>query len=216
MFKMLKIITGLAAAAAICVTALYVFSNGHVRMETASSLTAYATGVPLDLPDAEVTVTEESGLSAEQEQSTPDSYLLPYPQTSSMFSDMDMQYAYLILQQGLDRSYLKNNAVLSLENGNEVVITCWSEGASYDITEGMADNETRLGEWEDAVNTLWELDAVLSRDIKETLGTDKSVTIRMVDDVNRNAVLLNITDGRIVYNLFRDGNNPKYEVFNGD
>lgn len=154
--------------------------------------------------------------SSPEEQQSPAQNLLPYPQTPSFFSDMDMQYAFLLIQQGLDRSYLKDNSQLMLTNGNEFVINCWSEGMGLDLTEALAENQTKLEAWQNAVDQLWNLDEILSRDIKETLGTDKSVTIQIVDDVHTKAVLLRIRDGKIEYDLFRDGTAPKYEVFGTD
>ena len=211
MRKALKMITACFSVLAVCITLLYVFGDGLLHMDT-SRLTALARSI--DLGAVQQDAETETVIEVEP-QAPPENYLLPYPQTPSMFSDMDMQYAYLILQQGLDRSFLSGNAVLSLENGKEFVISAWSKGSGYDITEGLADNETRLAEWENALNTLWELDAVLSRDIKETLGTDKSVTIQIVDENNKDAVLLKIKDGCIEYNLFRDGTSPDYEVYRG-
>ena len=210
MVKAMRFITGILCAAAVCAMVLYVFGSGQMRMDPAFTGTAHAEGVPKDPQLSEQDSVEASSV---QQQDTPENYLLPYPQAPSMFSDMDMQYAYLILQQGLEKSYLKDNAELSLENGNEFVIKCRSEGTGLDVTEGLADNQTRLAAWENAVNSLWELDAILSRDIKETLGTDKSVTIQIVDEFHPHVVLLKIKDGCIEFNLFRDGNSPKYEVY---
>ena len=208
----LKTITAIVCLAAFFVVFASVFGSGRMRVSASPSITAFARGVPLALPAAEESASLEEDAAAEE---SSEEYLLPYPQIPGMFSDMDMQYAYLILQQGLEKSFLKGNAVLSLENGNEFVIKCWSKGMGLDITEGLADNETRLQQWDDTVNMLWELDAVLSRDIKETLGTDKSVTFQIVDDVNPDAVLLKIKNGCIEYNLFRDGTSPEYEVYRG-
>ena len=208
MVKAMRFITGILCAAAVCAMVLYVFGSGQMRMDRALTGSAFAGNIRENPPLLE---TEAALTTPEQE--APESYLLPYPQAPSMFSDMDMQYAYLILQQGLKKSYLKDNAELSLENGNEFVIKCRSEGTGLDVTEGLADNQTRLAAWENAVNSLWELDAILSRDIKETLGTDKSVTIQIVDEFHPHVVLLKIKDGCIEFNLFRDGNSPKYEVY---
>lgn len=208
MRTVLKTITAIVCLVTMAAVCMSVFGSGRMRMSPTPAITAFARPIPLDLPPD-----PEPGIAAEQDAEPPEEYLLPYPQTPSMFSDMDMQYAYLILQQGLERSFLKDNAALSLENGNEFVIKCWSSGMGLDITEALADNENQLEAWQNAVDILWNLDTILSRDIQETLGTEKSVTIQIVDDVNPDAVLLKIKDGRIAYNLFRDGNSPKYEVY---
>ena len=213
MKNILKTITVPVSLAVICMAALYVFGGGSMRMDKSLSGKAFAHGVPLadPVPGADA----ETALSVPEEETPPEEYLLPYPQGSSMFPDMDTQYAYLIIRQGLEQSFLKDNAELSLENGNEFVIKTWSSGMGLEITEGMADHPGRLEAWDNAVNVLWEMDAFLARDIKETLGADKSVTFQIVDDVHPEAVLLKIKDGCIEYNLFRDGTSPKYEVYRG-
>lgn len=211
MIRIMRTITAMICLVFLCIMALYVFGSGSMRMDRSLTSIAYAGNISNDFLPQEAEPGEESpGAETQQEA---EQYLLPYPQAPSMFSDMDMQYAYLILQQGLEKSFLKDHAELSLENGNEFVIRCSSEGIGLEITEGLADNETRLAAWDNAVNTLWELDAILSRDIKETLGTDKSVTIQIVDDFHPHNVLLKIRDGQITFNLFRDGTSPKYEVY---
>ena len=212
MIKTMRILTGILCAVTVCVIALYVFGNGAMRMDSALTSTVHARSVDLPAQEPEEANAPKPSTGEETPKET---YLLPYPQARSMFSDMDMQYAYLILQQGLERSFLKDNAALSLENGKEFVIRCWSSKTGLEVTEGLADNETRLAAWDDTVNTLWELDAILSRDIKETLGTDKSVTIQLVDDFDPHRVLLRIKDGCIEFNLFRDANSPNYEVYEG-
>ena len=210
MRRFLKTVTVLLSVATLCVIAFSVFGTGTRTAQT-PVITAFALpdGGTNPEPAAEAALPPPALSEQEQE------HLLPYLQTQSMFSDIDTQYAFLIIAQSLDRSFLKNNATLSLENGNEFVVRCWSSGMGLEITEALAGNRIRLDAWENAVDVLWEMDAFLSRDIKETLGTDKSVTFLIMDDVRPEAVLLKIKDGCVEYNLFRDGTSPKYEVYRG-
>lgn len=214
MKRIIKALVGIVSVGIIFLIVVNTFGKNSGQMTATPVITAFANtienGTPLltALPEA-----LQETPAAPEESTEQETVLTPYPQTASLFPNMDMQYAYLLLQQGLEKSHLANNATLTLENGNEFVIRCWSEGMGLEITEALADNRTRLDAWEQAVNNLWDLDAILSRDIKETLGTDKSVTIQIVDDVRPEAVLLKIKDGKIEYNLFRDGTGPKYEVY---
>ena len=190
MKRIIKALVGLVSIGLIFLIVVNTFGPGSRQMTITPAITALANN--------------------EEE---PPQILTPYPQVNSLFPNMDMQYAYLLLQQGLEKSHLAENAFLMLENGNEFVIRCTSEGMGLEITEALAGNRTRLNAWEEAVDNLWDLGAILSRDIKETLGTDKSVTVMMMDDARPEAVLLKIRDGIIEYNLFRDGTGPKYEVY---
>ena len=214
MKRIIKALVGLVSIGLIFLIVVNTFGPGSRRMTITSAITALANGAETGGPayaDLQDVLQGADALpQAEEEQPQ---ILTPYPQVNSLFPNMDMQYAYLLLQQGLEKSHLAENAFLMLENGNEFVIRCTSEGMGLEITEALAGNRTRLNAWEEAVDNLWDLGAILSRDIKETLGTDKSVTVMMMDDARPEAVLLKIRDGIIEYNLFRDGTGPKYEVY---
>lgn len=214
MKRIIKALIGLISIGMIFLIVVNTFGPGSRQMTITPAITALASntenGAPSYADLQDVLQGADAAQQAEEEQAQ---VLTPYPQINSLFPNMDMQYAYLLLQQGLEKSHLANNAFLVLENGNDFVIRCTSEGMGLEITEALAGNQTRLDAWEQAVNNLWDLDAILSRDIKETLGTDKSVTVMMVDDARPEAVLLKIRDGKIEYNLFRDGTGPKYEVY---
>ncbi|MBR0171842.1 MAG: hypothetical protein IJQ21_03520 [Lachnospiraceae bacterium] len=221
MKRIIKALVGIVSVGIIFLIVANTFGRNSGQMTVTPVITAFAgnaensTQAFASLQDAlqGAETALQGAETAPQAETEQPQILTPYPQVNSLFPNMDMQYAYLLLQQGLEKSHLAGHSLLTLENGNEFVIRCWSEGMGLEITEALADNKTRLDAWEQAVNNLWDLDAILSRDIKETLGTDKSVTIQIVDDVRPEAVLLKIKDGKIEYNLFRDGTGPKYEVY---
>ena len=214
MKQIIKALVGLVSIGLIFLIVVNTFGPGSRRMAITPAITALANDDETDEPEyVDLQDVLQGADAVPQEEAEPARILMPYPQVNSLFPNMDMQYAYLLLQQGLEKSHLANNAFLILENGNDFVIRCTSEGMGLEITEALAGNQTRLDAWEQAVNNLWDLGTILSRDIKETLGTDKSVTVMMLDDVRPEAVLLKIRDGIIEYNLFRDGTGPKYEVY---
>ena len=119
------------------------------------------------------------------------------PEQSSSGNDEKLDYMVSIID-GVLKDSCGENYSLTI-NGNTISIGIWANGTALDSVMAKSGNQDSINSWNDMVDSMLTMEEGIKSLFKSAEYDDYKITLNVLNDLNKNNVLLIISDGTVVY-----------------